>query len=299
MTIKHLVFAGAGVRIPSYAGALLALEEADQLGDLQSVAGASSGAIIAMLVSLGYTPEEIAELTLDLEPATWLDAGFFSGPLRLLTRYGWHAADALHTQLQGWVKRKTGRVDSTFADCAAAGHKALHVIGWNVSKRHVRIFPDAISQHMPIAGAVRIAFSIPLLFASVPYQGDLYSDGSALWNYPLSMFDAPGSTNTDTLGVCIESSPVMASARLWTPHDYFVALFEALTRRQERELDQTRTIAVADCGVAAGDFKLTRATKQRLLEAGIATTRDFLAVRRARISTTARAEDGSGSHTGT
>ncbi|MET0388654.1 MAG: patatin-like phospholipase family protein [Polyangiales bacterium] len=284
MTIKHLVFEGTGVRNAIYAGGLLALEEAGLLGSVESVAGVSSGSIVATLFALGYTPREIADAILDLDFSKLLDGAVITGPLRLLTRYGWHTGDWFRQQMGEFVARKTGHANTTFAEAAARGSKQLFIVGTNLTKRSVRIFPDAISQHMAIADAVRISMSIPLFFASVPYQGDLYVDGGVMWNYPLGLFDVLDQPNDATLGFHVENSPLPASARIWTPHDYFAGLFESLLRQQEsdlkhRPLDCARTVTVSDGGVGLADFGIQREGKQRLLDAGVRATRAFLAAR--------------------
>jgi len=283
--IKHLVFEGTGVRNAIYAGGLLALEEAGLLGDVQSVAGTSSGSIVATMYSLGYTPREIADEILALDFSKLLDGALLSGPVRLLTRYGWHKGDYFREQMQAIVAKKTGNAHSTFAECTARGYRELRVVGCNVTKRVVRVFPDPLSRDMEIADAVRISMSIPLFFASVPFQGDVYVDGGVMWNYPLGVFDELSQVNSATLGFHVKNTPLAASARTWTPHDYFTGLFEALIRQQEsdlahRPLDRARTVTVPDGGFGLAEFGIDRAGKSRLIEAGREATLRFMQARR-------------------
>lgn len=58
---KNLVFKGGGVRGIAYLGALEVLAEKGILEKAENVAGASAGAITALLVSLGYSFEDIKE----------------------------------------------------------------------------------------------------------------------------------------------------------------------------------------------------------------------------------------------
>ena len=282
--IKHLVFEGTGVRNAVYAGGLLALEEAGLFADVESAAGTSSGAIVATMVSLGYTPAEVASEILALDFSKLLDGAAITGPLRLLTRYGWHKGDYFLEQIQAIIAKKTGNPRSTFAECRAHGYKPLRVIGCNITKRAVRIFPDDTSQTMAVADAVRISMSIPLFFAAVPYQGDIYVDGGVMWNYPLGLFDRLGEPNNATLGFHVKNTPLPASSSTWTPHDYFAGLFESLIRQQEadlvnRPLDHARTVTVADGGIGLAEFNIDRAGKQSLIDAGRVATRRFLGAR--------------------
>ena len=59
---ENLVFEGAGIRGLAYCGALMELDERKMLTPIQRLAGTSSGAITATLLSVGYTPQEIFEM---------------------------------------------------------------------------------------------------------------------------------------------------------------------------------------------------------------------------------------------
>ena len=59
---RNLVFQGGGMKMLAYHGVLEVLEEAGILQQIDRVAGASSGSLTAMLVSLGLTAAETIEL---------------------------------------------------------------------------------------------------------------------------------------------------------------------------------------------------------------------------------------------
>ena len=62
LEINNLAFAGGGVKVIAYAGALKALKEKDCLKNIQKVVGTSGGAIAALCIALGYQPEEIEDI---------------------------------------------------------------------------------------------------------------------------------------------------------------------------------------------------------------------------------------------
>jgi NTE family protein len=63
---KNLVLEGGGVRGLAYAGVFSVLEEKNILQHIEKVGGSSAGAIAGMLVSIGYTAEEIDSLMIEL-----------------------------------------------------------------------------------------------------------------------------------------------------------------------------------------------------------------------------------------
>jgi NTE family protein len=286
--IKNLVFEGTGVRNAIYAGGLLALEEAGLYQDIESVAGTSSGSIVAALVAVGYSASEVRDAILDLDFSKLLDGSPLLGPLRVFTRFGWHKGDYFLGKMREMIARKTGKGDLTFADCRARGYKNLQIVGTNITRRALRVFPDESSLDMPVAEAVRISMSIPLFFASFRYQDEVYVDGGVMWNYPIGVFDEPGSANLETLGFHVENTPLVRSSamRTRTPHDYFAGLFGCLIRQQEsdlvhRPLDRARTVSVSDGGVLLTDFGISRSGKLALVEAGREATRVHLRQRSA------------------
>ncbi|MGA9521608.1 MAG: patatin-like phospholipase family protein [Myxococcaceae bacterium] len=94
---RNLVFEGAGVRNCAYAGALLALEEYGVFEQVKRVAGTSSGAIAATLVSAGYSPPEIRQAMLDLDFARIRDGKPLTGPAHGRVRY-----KRLQSEKRGW-----------------------------------------------------------------------------------------------------------------------------------------------------------------------------------------------------
>ena len=92
---KNLVFEGGGVKGIAYVGALKKLEEEDILQNIERVAGTSAGAMVAVLIGLGYTAEELRTILWDINFQNFLDDswGFVRDTKRLLYDYGWYKGD--------------------------------------------------------------------------------------------------------------------------------------------------------------------------------------------------------------
>src|ERR1700704_3208658 len=61
-SIHNLVFEGAGIRGIAYAGAIEELENKKVLPGVKRIGGTSAGAVTALMLSLGYSANEIAGL---------------------------------------------------------------------------------------------------------------------------------------------------------------------------------------------------------------------------------------------
>jgi len=194
---KNLVFEGGGVKGIAYVGALEVLEKEKILSKIKRVAGTSAGAMVAVLVGLGYTYEDLKEILWNLDFKNFMDGswGVIRNTKRLIEDYGWYKGDFFRNVMGDYIKKKTGNSESTFADIAKLmdkdnNFKDIYLIGSNLSTGYSEIFSYEHTPRMCVADAARISMSIPLFFASVRgMRGDIYVDGGLLDNYAVKVFD--------------------------------------------------------------------------------------------------------------
>jgi len=189
---KNLVFEGGGVKGIAYVGALKVLQEKGVLDQVERVAGTSAGAINAVLLSLGYTPDETHAVLSKMDFNNFMDDswGAIRDTKRLIDEYGWYKGDFFRDWIGGLIKTKIGHADATFAELRAAGCLDLYLLGTNISTRFSEVYSAEHTPRMRVADAARISMSIPLFFASVKdARGDCFVDGGVLNNYPVKVFD--------------------------------------------------------------------------------------------------------------
>ncbi|MBN1859286.1 patatin-like phospholipase family protein [Candidatus Bipolaricaulota bacterium] len=196
---RNLVFEGGGVKGIAYLGAL---EELQQLGVLQRiirVGGTSAGAIMAILLALGYSLDEVRTVLWDLDFRAFVDPSprWVVNLCRILRRYGWCKGDAIECWLASLVRAKSFPPNLTFSQLREAQGPALYMIGTNLSTRLAEVFSAERTPDMSIVDAVRRSMSIPLYFASVRNaRGDVFVDGGVFDNYPIKLFDRTGYLET-------------------------------------------------------------------------------------------------------
>ena len=219
---KNLVFRGGGMKGTAYTGALEVLEEKGILKRIERVAGSSSGAITATLLSFNLPFSETLKLIESLDfklvpqhhsenrenEKEWLPkfigkeitkiSGDFEALQRLMTKYGWYSTEYFNRWMRAIIAKKCdGNADATFADFRERGFKDLYIVSANVSRLEVAIFSADTTPDFAVADAVRMSISIPLYFEVMRYdgkvigEGDYYVDGGVLMNYPLHIFDGP------------------------------------------------------------------------------------------------------------
>lgn len=194
---KNLVFEGGGVKGIAYVGALKVLEEKKILEKIKRVAGTSAGALVAVLVGLGYNHKDLKKILWDLDFNKFMDDswGVLKDTDRLLHNFGWYKGEFFRNLVGDYIKKKTGNSESTFADIAKLKEdfpefRDIYLIGANLSTGFSEVFSYEHTPRMCIADAARISMSIPLFFAAIRgVRGDVYVDGGLLDNYPIKVFD--------------------------------------------------------------------------------------------------------------
>lgn len=192
---KNLVFEGGGVKGIAYVGALEVLDEEGILKNIKRVAGTSAGAMVAVLVGLGYTAAEISDILWKLNFQNFLDDtfGYARDVDRLINEYGWYKGDFFRNLMADFIKDKTGNGEATFKDLKKAKkYRDLYLIGADLSTGFTKVFCFERTPDVKVADAARISMSIPLFFRAVQNlnnDGHVYVDGGLLDNYPIKVFD--------------------------------------------------------------------------------------------------------------
>ena len=196
---KNLVFEGGGVKGIAYVGALKVLDEEGILPNIERVAGTSAGAMVAVLVGLGYSAEELQDILWNINFQNFLDSswGFVRNTKRLLDEYGWYKGDFFRELMANYIKDKTGDSETTFGELKkmkkdGMPFKDIHLIGADLTTGYSKVFNSKFTPNEKIADAARISMSIPLFFCAIRgADGDdhIYVDGGLLDNYAIKVFD--------------------------------------------------------------------------------------------------------------
>lgn len=311
---ENLVFEGGGVRGIAYSGVLTQLENVGILKNIKNVGGTSAGAITALMVSLGYSAQEIYKIIPETKFGKFNDGQyiFVGGITRLVTNYGWYKGDEFNKWLEKIIVAKTQNADITFEELAIKGFKKLYVTATCMNKQKLMILSAETYPKMKIKDAVRISMSIPLYFEAVfidslgkvydkPISNmnlDVMIDGGLLGNFPIFMFDSvvvdsqnnkKRIPNFKTIGVRIDTDLQIINDSLnkelvpfeINKFEHFIAAFyniviENLNRNTLIPEDWQRTISISSAGIDPKIKKLSRAQKDKLVASGLNYTQRFL-----------------------
>jgi len=203
--VRHLIFSGGGIKGLSYIGCFKALEEMKIIDDLESCSGCSIGAVISMLIVLGYTGEELYDFILHFDYNDIRDLNF----IQALSNYGLETGERVLCFLGAMIKRKTGNKQTTFAELYQHNPIRLTINATNLHTYKVAYFDYERTPDMPVLLALRMSISVPFLIKPVSHEHQFYVDGGLLDNLPISQ--APDSEET----VAFDLEPISDLGSSW------------------------------------------------------------------------------------
>ncbi|RWL74854.1 MAG: hypothetical protein EOR69_32215 [Mesorhizobium sp.] len=221
----YAVLDGGGVKGAALAGCLKGAHELNV--EFVGYGGTSAGSIVALLASIGYTPDELLGVMCDelnfnelLDDngaglSFWGDmidelvaVGSLFGGMKVgaswlssrkkirgvLTARGVYAGERLESKLREFIVRKHRTLENaaeiTFADLQRLGCKPLRVVAANLQTRRGVVMgdvPDSPTRN--VLTAVRASCSYPFLFRPVMLHRAALVDGGLASNLPVWLFD--------------------------------------------------------------------------------------------------------------
>lgn len=172
-----LVMKGGGVKGLAYVGAV---EVLSNRYSFNWYVGTSAGAITAILLAAGFTPDELKSLMKQKDFRDFFDAKWYQKPSNLLLRQGFHRADTftrwidelLATKLQS--PRRVKLSDLPHRVTVYACRRGQRTLAF-----------DSQSNDADAAYAARCSMSIPYVFTPQAEQGINTYDGGMHQNYPI------------------------------------------------------------------------------------------------------------------
>jgi len=312
--IRNLIFEGAGIRGIAYSGAIKELEVHNILKDVERVGGTSSGAITALLLSIGYSADEIALVVNNTPFKKFNDGKFFfiGGINRLRNYFGWYRGQAFERWLSKLIEAKTNNANITFGELKQRGFRDLYITGTCLNKQSLIIFSNENYPNMKVKDAVRITMSIPLYFEAVFIDStgkiihhpknknglDVMMDGGFIANFPIKTFDSTKyfdltksnsfAPNPQTIGFRIDredqiendaSGKSLAPININSLKDYFGAFYNIIIENLNRQTltndDWRRTISISDGNVAPRLRRVPKDEVDILMHNGSIATKNY------------------------
>ena len=261
-TIETLVVSGGGMKGVASLGAVSALRKMGSLRSVKTVVGTSAGALVAAAFA---TDRADARLLDELCRSSRLRADIELH--RVLSTFGLDTG----ANLDAWIGVVLGGRRYTFRQLYRERGVRLVVCATNVSTRRAVYFSPESTPEMDVGLSLRMSCSIPLYFAAVPHDGELYVDGAVSDNFPLEWAARrfPG-----VAGIAFKTRLTDPTSSL---EAYLGALVECSTRRAYHDAPDPRHVLEIDTGAASAfDFTMRKRDMRSLFSTGEAQARAWV-----------------------
>jgi NTE family protein len=179
---NYLVLSGGGVRGSALLGALEVLNEHKCLNDIHTYVGSSVGALIIMLLCIGYYPQEIFDIVSNVNIKEMQQIDIW----KMISHYGLDTASKMMKYIKTLMRKKNINTNVTLKELYDITNKRLIITGTCIDTHTIEYFDDITAPNLKVIDAVRISISIPFVFTSPKYKDCHYVDGGLLDNYPIA-----------------------------------------------------------------------------------------------------------------
>jgi len=306
-----IVFEGGGIKGIGLVGALKTFEQ--NRYNWKNICGNSAGSIVAALVAVGYTADEIKKLMLELDYTKVADKNrcnipLFSSTCNLLFKKGIFKGDYIKTWIDEALSNKLKLANSkkvTFGDLIVPEENGillnntkykrkykLHIIATDVSRGKMLILPEDIADYginpdeLQVSLAIRMSISIPYFFQPVKLNNlntnkkSLIVDGGVLSNYPVWLFDVNGIPRWPTIGFKLGGSKEVREHKITNILNFTSSIIETMLEAQDdihiREMDFLRTVKINTLDIKTTDFNIKRKKILELYTSGETSAAKFL-----------------------
>lgn len=199
---RILVLCGGGVRGICHIGVIKALMEKNCFYNLDTFAGTSIGAIIILLIVIGYNPDEIMEIIRNVDIGKMKSINFAN----FISSYGFDKGDKMDFILSRLLKAKGFSENITFAELYNFNKKKMIFPTVCVNNGEIIYLSHDKTPDLPVKIGARMSACIPIFFSPISYKGNEYIDGGCIDNYPIHLFK---NRMSEVIGIFLSNSQLI------------------------------------------------------------------------------------------
>ena len=284
MTIKHLVISGGGPVLVHVLGAIQHLEENNYLDrkEIKSIYGTSAGAIVGVLVCLGFDWETIRDYIIK---RPWQDVF----PVKVqnifdaYTKKGVFDIKTFEKCFRPLLDAKDINMDINLEDFYKLSNIELHLFAFEINEYKIHDVSYLTYPKLSLLSAIQMSCALPLLVTPVCIEDKCYIDGGFSCNYPLNYCIESGKLPDEILGFKnkydVQKTVINAESTILDFMTTF--LFTTISRfNTENEQQEIKNEVICDARYLSIDVLRKAASsvdaRRELFNSGIETATKFL-----------------------
>lgn len=197
---KTLVLSGNSTNSVVSLGALQYIYEMEYLKDIQTYVAVSSGTIISVMLSIGYTPIEIISY-ICFEQA-YKSMPSFNLLKTLLTGQSSMNFSPIRDRLTQMIKNQISCIP-TLKELYIKTQKNVVFTVYNLTHHKREYISHTTNPDLSVIDAIHMSCNFPIIFEPFEFENSLYIDGGLSDNFPIEF--AVNEFESPTLGICIQN----------------------------------------------------------------------------------------------
>ena len=202
MTIKHLVISGGGPSMIQVLGAIQHLEEKEyiSLKNIETIYGTSAGAIVGVLLCLGFDWETINDYIIK---RPWHDVFPIKvqSILEAYSKKGIFNISTIEKCFKPLLDAKDISMNVNLEEFFNLSHIELHLFSFEINEYKIHDISYLTHPKLSLLQAIHMTCSLPVLFTPVCIDEKCYIDGGVFCNYPLNYCIESGKSLDEILGI--------------------------------------------------------------------------------------------------
>jgi predicted acylesterase/phospholipase RssA len=176
----ELIISSGGSKGVAIVGALNEFVKYSSLNNIKYYTGCSIGAIISLMLIIGYSIEELNDIIFKINLAQFQDLKIKN----LIEKCGFDEGIRFTNFLKAIIINKNFESNITFQELFEKTGKILTIATTNITKGIINYYNVENNPNMQILTGLRMSSNVPILFSPLFYNDNYYLDGGLLDPYP-------------------------------------------------------------------------------------------------------------------
>jgi len=270
-TPKILVMSGGGMKGMASIGALFALDEHKMLDTIDTYLGTSIGAVLCSLLVLGYSVQEIYDISTTIDFNKVKNIDFMS----ILDDYGTDDGKNIICVIKKFIINKTNNENITLKELYELTKKKLIITVSCWSNTKPEYFDYENEPDLPLYLALRMSTCYPLLYKPVYYKGQCYIDGGCSDNYPIEQFL---DRIDEVIGICFINNDINLGPSCIETYIYGITKCILSRNNKNVILFKNNTITIDTTDIISIELNISKDKKFELFLRGYKSAIEFLEI---------------------
>ncbi len=176
----ELILSSGGIRGCYHVGVIEEINKIYPIHKFKYYTGSSIGCLINTLIVIGYTIEDIKEISINLVWDTFVELKM----MNLIEKKGFDEGTKFSLLLKAFFLQKNLQSNITFKELYEKTKKVLTFAVMNITKQQIEYHNVFETPNLSVILSLRMTMNIPFLFTPIKYNQNLYIDGATLEPYP-------------------------------------------------------------------------------------------------------------------